>query len=245
MQREQLLYYTVMHKGEWMKISKAVEELEEWKPLAYDGDYVTILDEEYPHALRSLQYAPWVIFYKGDLSIVNQAYKIGVVGSQKFDSLGANYVKDMIQAADQSIFVADTSKPIDYLVHSQAHRSVGVIGTGLDVFYPKNHAILQQDLCLAISEYPAGVLPLAHHYPWLSRIVSALSDTVIAIEIKKESLINIYDAFELNKLIYYYPCNYCSEFAAGCIELDKMGAIPLYDVENILIDKDNSLLQVM
>ena len=52
--REKLLYYAYVYKGNYNRIKRAVEINEPWKKIQCDGKYITILDEEYPMALKYL-----------------------------------------------------------------------------------------------------------------------------------------------------------------------------------------------
>ena len=69
--REQILYYAVKYKGEWKYIQKAIEANEPWEKIEYNGNFVTVLDKEYPEKLRKLQYAPWILFYEGNLALLD------------------------------------------------------------------------------------------------------------------------------------------------------------------------------
>ena len=46
-------------------------------------EYICIEDEEYPNKLRNIYNPPLVLFYKGDLSIINNNLNIAMVGSRK------------------------------------------------------------------------------------------------------------------------------------------------------------------
>ena len=70
--REQILYYAVKYKGEWKYIQKAIEANEPWEKIEYNGNFVTVLDKEYPEKLRKLQYAPWILFYEGNLALLDR-----------------------------------------------------------------------------------------------------------------------------------------------------------------------------
>lgn len=56
-------------------------------------------------------------------------------------------------------------------------NTIAVIGTGLDVYYPKENKALQDYMAknhLVLTEYGPGEQPLKYHYPERNRIISGL-----------------------------------------------------------------------
>lgn len=49
--------------------------------IEYNGNFVTVLDKEYPEKLRKLQYAPWILFYEGNLALLDRK-SAGIIGSR-------------------------------------------------------------------------------------------------------------------------------------------------------------------
>ncbi len=128
-------------------------------------------------------------------------------------------------------------------IDGQAHRSaldqhtIAVIGCGLDVVYPKEHASLyavMRKKQLIISEYPNGTKPYAYHFPWRNRIIAALSEAVIVVEARRRSgsLLTVNEALELDIPVYCVPHAYLDEAGTGCNLLISQGA-------NILVDEDD------
>ena len=86
---EQLLGWSYKHNGDWDKIyadvsSKqpfdfSVTPLADIKSKLY-GKYITLLDSDYPDYIRSrVAKAPWCIFYRGDVNLLNENNAIGIV----------------------------------------------------------------------------------------------------------------------------------------------------------------------
>ena len=69
--RKIIVALAIMHKGDWDKIYQAIlkkeypseEEMEELVS-SYKGNYITILDEEYPKRLKEGYKPPFVLFYE-------------------------------------------------------------------------------------------------------------------------------------------------------------------------------------
>lgn len=76
--REILLYYSLKYNGDWSKIYNAIHDKEEINYeeaeqtiKEFKGKYITILDEEYPQTLKRGYKAPFVLFYEGNINLLN------------------------------------------------------------------------------------------------------------------------------------------------------------------------------
>ena len=68
--RERILCYALRYHGEWNKIAKAIGRDEKWSPCACAYDFVTLGEPGYPKAFAALRFPPWIVFYRGDLSLL-------------------------------------------------------------------------------------------------------------------------------------------------------------------------------
>jgi len=239
--REQLLYYAIKYDGDYYKIKKAYESNEEFKVVQYDGDYICICDKTYPEQLKELKNPPFVLFYEGDLSLLNQS-AISVIGSRIISSLGKNYATTLINYLDKKyVIVSGMAKGVDGYIHNLAlanHRTIGVIGCGLDISYPLENRLLYKQMKqdqLLISEYPKGVKPFARHFPMRNRIIAALGEKLIVIEAKKRSgtLLTVNEALELDKEIYCFPYPFEENESSGCNLLIESGAGIIVDIMSL------------
>ena len=238
--REQLLCYAGRYNGDWNKMKQALNRQEAWECLPYAGSYVTIADAEYPQKLRRLACPPWILFYEGDIGLLNKA-GCGIVGSREASAAGLrNCAQITTILKERFVIISGLAKGID----GQAHRSaldratIGVIGCGLDVVYPREHAQLyavMKKKQLVISEYPKGSRPYAYHFPWRNRLIAALSDAVIVVEARKRSgsLLTVNEALELDIPVYCVPHAYQDEAGVGCNLLISQGANILVDEEDV------------
>lgn len=237
--REQLLCYALRYEGDWKKMKFALDRQEPWTRMAYEGSYVTIADQAYPDKLRRLACPPWILFYEGDMTLL-QKPGCGIVGSRQASAAGLrNCARITDCMKERFVIVSGLARGID----GQAHRSaldqhtIAVIGCGLDVVYPKEHASLYAVMIkkqLIISEYPNGTKPYAYHFPWRNRIIAALSEAVIVVEARRRSgsLLTVNEALELDIPVYCVPHAYLDEAGTGCNLLISQGA-------NILVDEDD------
>lgn len=231
--RKKLLAYSVKYNGDYFKIKKAVENNEKYQEITYSGSYLTIRDNIYPDTLRQLKYPPFVLYYEGDITLLNNVM-VGIVGSRICDERGEENVIALMQHLNPHYgIVSGMAKGIDGIAHQQAlsngRKTVGVIGCGLDIIYPhENDELfnLMRNQALLISEYPQKTPPLAYHFPWRNRLIAALGDSLIVVQAKRRSgtLISVNEALELNKTIYCFPGCYDDKFYSGCNLLINEGA---------------------
>ena len=85
--RERILCYALRYHGEWNKIAKAIGRDEEWSPCACAYDFVTLGEPGYPKAFAALRFPPWIVFYRGDLSLLARSC-VAVVGSRRASGEG-------------------------------------------------------------------------------------------------------------------------------------------------------------
>lgn len=237
--RDRILYYAVKYQGEWHQITKAIAQQEPWHKIPYEGNYVTLGEEAYPKNLHALRYAPWILFYEGDIDLLEKKCA-AIIGARQCDAYGkrmTNHICNILK--EKYVIVSGVAKGIDAYAHEQALQAhtVGVIGCGLDVQYPKENKWLYDELKqhhLLLSEYPKGVKPLAYHFPWRNRILAALSDAIVVVQanVKSGTLLTVNEALELDKEIYCVPHEFKSSYGAGCNLLISQGA-------NILVDDDD------
>lgn len=238
--RERILYYAVKYQGDWNKIAQAIAQNEKWEHLTYPCLYTTIVDKDYPSKLRHLQYAPWILFYEGNLSLCEKD-SCAIIGSRNTSQDSYSICRDMTTILSKRYtIVSGLAKGIDGCAHESAlHAStIGVIGCGLDIVYPKQHKYLYNQMKqhhLIVSEYPLGVKPLAHHFPWRNRILAALSLFVVVIEARYKSgtMLTVNEALTLGIPIYCVPQPFLYEQGKGCNLLISQGAEMLVDMEDV------------
>lgn len=231
--REQILYYALKYHGEYASMHQAIMRNEKWERINCKQRYLTILDEDYPKELLLLDYPPYILFYEGDLTLLKYP-KVCVIGSRNCSRYANNSCYELIRSLDpQTVIVSGMAKGIDALAHYNAlklgYKTIGVIGCGLDKSYPKENDELYEKMKkdqLLLSEYPAGSLPLAHHFPWRNRILAALGDRCYVVEAKSKSgtMITADYVQSLNKEIIAFPYRFDDDFGIGCNYLIEQGA---------------------
>ncbi len=205
---------------------------------------ITIFDKDYPVQLRESYCPPLVMFFEGDRSLL-QTKMLGVVGARKNTSYGRQCTNNIIPAAvEQKItVVSGLAAGIDGLSHQAAieagGRTIGIIGTGLDLNYPSVNDELRFDMSrnqLVLTEYPLGSRPFRSHFPERNRIIAGLCETLLVVEAKEKSgsLITASLSLQENLNVCAIPGRIDAPMSAGCNQLILAGAKPVLCTEDLV-----------
>ncbi|MER2174831.1 MAG: DNA-processing protein DprA [Carnobacterium sp.] len=196
--------------------------------------WISILDQTYPEYLKHIYNPPALLFYQGDLSLLNQQL-LAIVGSRLTSSYGEKALALLLPEliSHEITTVSGLAKGIDKKVHQKTielgGRTIGIIGTGLDHYYPFENESLQKEIArnhLLISEYPLGTKPLKHHFPMRNRIIAGLSLGTLVIEAKYRSgsLITANLALQEGREVFAVPGNITNPYSEGTNDLILHGA---------------------
>ncbi len=193
----------------------------------------SILDDVYPWDLCEIYDAPTLLFYQGNLNLLEMP-KIAVVGSRDSSKQGNAAVQKIIKELNNElVIVSGLARGIDTVAHMAAlqngGQTIAIIGTGLDVFYPKANQKLQAYIGinhLLLTEYGPGEQPLKFHFPERNRIIAGLCRGVIVAEAKMRSgsLITCERAMEEGRDVFAIPGSILDGKSDGCHHLIQEGA---------------------
>lgn len=196
----------------------------------------------FPEKLKDMDDPPFLIYAKGDLSLLNKT-SFGMVGSRKCTPYGRRMTQYAAKKLAQAGHVVVSG--LAYGIDSWAHRSaldvggktLAVLGNGLFHYYPAVHRPLQDKIGqegLLISEYRPKQSPERYHFPERNRLIAGLSDRLLVMEAgqKSGSLITALMALEEGKDVYALPGDIDRQTSRGCNKLLEDGAF-LLDREEI------------
>jgi len=227
--RDRLIRLAAACGGDYAKLRQALYRQQEVKEDGPVADAVTILDDDYPAALRQLHQPPLVLFYQGNRHLLSQP-KAAVVGSRLADAYGLDMtVKVVSQLRGRYVIVSGMARGIDAIAHRTAAASIGVLGCGLDICYPAENAALYGFMRrhqLLITEYPCGVRPLRQHFPFRNRIIAALGEVLIVTQAQARSgtMHTVNAALGLGRDVWAVPYRSGEPDGQGCNELIRDGA---------------------
>ena len=203
----------------------------------------SILDKAYPEYLREIYNPPVLLFYQGDIKLLAME-KIAFVGSRACSKQGITSIQKIIkELGNQFVVISGLARGIDTACHLAAikngGRTISVIGTGLDVSYPRENEQLQSFIAknhLIITEYGPGEQALKYHFPDRNRIIAGLSRGVVVSEAKRRSgsLITCERAMESGRDVFAIPGNISDGLSDGCHHLIQEGAKLVYQGQDIL-----------
>lgn len=210
---------------------------------------LSLADAAYPAVLLEAADPPLLLFAQGQLDLLSRP-AVAVVGSRNPTPQGQENAYAFAKALSEAgvTVVSGLALGVDGAAHSGAldghcsaasGGSIAVVGTGLDVVYPKAHQALAQRMStqgLMLSEFVLGTAPLAGNFPKRNRIVAALSRGTLVIEaaLQSGSLITARLAAEMGREVLAIPGSIHSPQARGCHALIKQGAKLVETAQDVL-----------
>ena len=208
---------------------------------------ITYADEKFPKSLRDIPTPPVLLYYRGNLPDFNRELFISVVGTRSLSAYGRKNAfsisRDLAKAG--AVVVSGMALGIDGVALagalSEEASTVAVIGSGIDVCYPKQHRTLAREIVkrgCVLTEYPPATSPDGKNFPKRNRIISGLSSATLVIEGREQSgaLITARHAAEQGKLVYALPGNVDNKNSEGTNLLIKNGARPVLSADDIVRD---------
>ena len=202
-------------------------------------------DPRYPAKLAGIPNPPYLLYVSGDLPEVDGRLSLAVVGTREMTGYGmrAGYRTAYEAASAGAVIISGMAKGIDGTAAAGAieagGKTVAVIGCGIDIAYPKEHARLMDAISgngAVISEYPPSSPPLAGHFPVRNRIISGLSDGVFVVEagLKSGAMLTADIAKNQGRDVFALPGRTEDALSAGPNLLIRDGAFPVIDTGDIL-----------
>lgn len=232
----------------WRNAASALSVPEHWEAITALGVRVSELGTvEYPDRLADDIEPPQLLFSLGEP--LPSGPTVGIVGTRQCSSYGKRCAFEIGAAlADAGVSVIsglalgiDAQAHFGALSSTSTHRArpVGVVGSGLDIIYPKRNATLWNQIATTgtlLSETPPGVGPERWRFPARNRIIAALSDAVIVIESHEKggSLLTVDEAQLRDVPVGAVPGPITSNSAAGTNRLLAEGATPILGADDVL-----------
>ncbi|EOT47513.1 DNA protecting protein DprA [Enterococcus sp. AZ150] len=207
--------------------------------------FITYFDPMYPEQLRQISSPPLVLFYRGDITLLDAKKIIGIVGARQATSYAYKVIRTFIPELikEEIVTISGLAKGVDWCAHDQTLRhtgkTIGVVACGLDYCYPKESISLFNEMCrhhLVLSEHPIGTKPKRHHFPMRNRVIAGIADGVCVVEAKQRSgaLITAQLALEYGRDVFAVPGDILSGQSQGCHELILDGAICTTNAQKII-----------
>ena len=206
---------------------------------------ITWHDDEYPVRLKEIYDLPPVLFVRGEL-LPEDERSVAVVGTRRATAYGRESAYQLAYEIAQAgvVIVSGLALGIDAIAHRAAleagHRTLAVLGSGLDVIYPRENTNLANQIIqngALISEHPLGTRPNAQNFPRRNRIMSGMTLGTVVVEAGESSgaLLTTNHVLEQDREVFAVPGNIFSPSSRGTNRLIKDSAAKLvYEFRDIL-----------
>ena len=196
---------------------------------------ITWAEAEYPKLLTQIYDPPPLLYVRGNVELLSR-HAISIVGTRRPTPYGNQITERLARdlAERGLVIVSGLARGID----SSAHRgacatarggTIGVLGSGIDVIYPKENRKLFEEVekrGAIVTEFPLGTHPAPENFPVRNRIVAgiALGTIVAQGALYSGSLITSRLAMEFGREVYGIPGNVTEPMSFAPNQLIKQGA---------------------
>ena len=187
--RNKLISLAVKYNGEWDLIRRGVIKGEGDPNFECNLNVITILDDDYPIELFELERTPFVLFYKGNLELLKNN-KIGIVDCRIASEYSKSTTEIFITNNKDKTFVSSLFGGISAVVHQSTGNTIAVLDDGIDVipfFEERTLYKMIEQRGLLLSEYPKEKKLTESVADARNRIVAALSNELVIMEMKQHS----------------------------------------------------------
>ena len=201
-------------------------------------------EPEYPQALLQIYDPPVLLYLRGDAQVLSMP-SLSIVGTRKPTVYGTQMAQRLGRdlTARGLVIISGLARGIDAIAHQgamEAHgRAIGVLGTGIDVCYPKENKKLYEKVLergAIISEFPLRTHPAPENFPIRNRIVAGMPLGVIVVEGAQYSgsLITARLAMEFGREVFGVPGNATQPVSFAPNQLIKQGAKLVTGAEDVI-----------
>jgi DNA processing protein len=205
---------------------------------------ITLADAVYPRLLLEIPDPPPLLYAAGRLELLAWP-ALAVVGSRNASAQGVRDAEQFAKAFSEAglTIVSGLALGIDAAAHrgglAGKGSTIAVLGTGIDVVYPRQNAALAARIAeagLLLSEFPLGAPGAADHFPRRNRLISGLAQGCLVIEaaLASGSLITARTAGDQGREVFALPGSIHSPLSKGCHALIKQGAKLVESAEDVL-----------
>ncbi len=211
----------------------------------FNVQIITPADEDYPSRLKSAPGRPLALYVRGDAKALNRS-AIGIIGTRRATTYGIGVANTLAYDLAKSgrCIVSGLALGIDAAAHTGALEAkgitVGVIGSGLDKFYPEENRELARRIVKSggavVSQFPFGRSADRETFPIRNHVVAGLASGVIAVEapLKSGTLITTGIAADLGRTVMAVPARVDNRMSAGCLQLIRDGAILVRNADDVM-----------
>jgi len=208
--------------------------------------YITLIDTDYPVLLRPLRAAPLILYVRGNLSPSDDR-ALAVVGTRKATRYGREMTEQLCASLARAgvTLISGLALGIDAVAHNAAldagGRTIGVLGCGIDVVYPRENAalfkrIIESGQGALLSQFPPGTRPDGTNFPRRNAVLSGLALGTLVVEAPtgSGSLHTVNAALDQGREVFVVPHSLQNMMGTACNLLIQDGAKLVIEARDIL-----------
>lgn len=234
------------------RIAKEIAAFDQWKAVEAELEQLARMsarlviqtDTEYPERLRQIHDPPPFLYTRGSFTSQDDL-AIAIVGARTASTYGRKMARELAHelAGCGVCVVSGLARGIDSEAHQASleagGRTIAVLGSGLDVVYPREHIALAEQVAesgAVVSEFSFGSQPEAGNFPYRNRVISGISLGTVVVEAteKSGSLITAQCALDQNREVFAIPGPVTASRSRGPHRLIKDGAKLVESIDDIL-----------
>lgn len=212
----------------------------------------------YPDRLERDDEPPELLFVRGDISVAARA-SVAIVGTRRATHYGTEVAAELASDLARAgvCVVSGLAAGIDAAAHEGAlaalgdepadgaGRPLGVLGGGVDVYYPsRNRRLIDRVLAAGavVSEAPPGDHPEPWRFPLRNRIIATLAQVVVVVESGRSggAMHTVNAAERRGREVFAVPGSIRSPSSEGTNHLLAEGAHPCRDAADVIVAVETS-----
>ena len=202
-------------------------------------------EDDYPGRLLDAPHPPKVLWTEGNLDLLDRPC-VAIVGTRRATAYAERVARELgrVLALAGATVVSGLARGVDACAHRGALDAGGataaVLGTGLDVVFPRAHAQLQRTIGergLLLSELEPSDPAHGGSFPERNRIIAALCVATIVVEAGEKSgaLITAKSALEMDRSVGAVPGPIDVPQSAGSNRLLADGAVVIASMADAVL----------
>ncbi|AGR41977.1 DNA-processing protein DprA [Spiroplasma diminutum] len=243
-----LLYFSIKYKGNWDKIYHALDikekithkDLEEISN-KINCKFITILNPLYPNYLKNTHKPPFVIFYKGDITLLSKYHKtIAFIGGEEVNEYGIKNIDSLMSDLNEEKIIFSTIQNIGVNTevldnaNNNGYKIVKILNQSMKDYLKKTIELPERENLLAISEIYENDTINFENNDYSNRLLCGISKAIVFVQFKGNDPVNKLFTFSVNegKDIFAIPDTTFSK--SGTNKLIKNGAKLIEFAKDIL-----------
>lgn len=156
---------------------------------------MAISSTDFPSSVANLKSPPLFLFYRGTLNSADYS-GVAIIGSRRVTSESLGIARSWASeiSLQGTVVVSGLAAGIDREAHlgalDEGRRTVAVIGTGIERAYPKENAVLQDEIAnrhLVVSQFLPDASPTKSSFPMRNAVMAAWARATLVIDADERS----------------------------------------------------------